>query len=83
MGVKRMDCAKILTIVVTVLFVGVTIFACVVWAIDNRAPTEIMNIIAAPFTVIMSTYFVKTGAENYIRLKMNQQHQQKDSEKNR
>jgi hypothetical protein len=64
----KMEFSKFLAVIITMLFVFCILFSLAVWFKQNRIPGEILSYVAAPFSIVISGYFVKSGVENYKKI---------------
>jgi Kef-type K+ transport system membrane component KefB len=82
---KKMEFSKLLAIIVTALFVCTVGFVTLIWAVTNKTPEQlqigisILGVVAAPFGVIITGYFAKSGVENFQKIKQGGNHSEGDN----
>jgi hypothetical protein len=60
----KIEFSKRLALIVTRLFVASIIFSFITWYFEDRVPLELLAYVAAPFSIVVSGYFIKAGSEN-------------------
>jgi len=71
MNKKKLEFSKILTLIITAIFIGTWGVAWYCWYRTQTVPTELLNFINIPFSSIYGCYFLKSGVENYTKIKSN------------
>jgi hypothetical protein len=66
---KRTEFSKGLVKLVAGLFVFTVLFCLVMWILRNDFPQEILTIVAAPFSIVVTGYFGKAGYENAQKIR--------------
>lgn len=70
-GKKKKEFSKILAVIVTAVFVAFAIIGIATFVLFDRVvPVELLTFVATPFGVVISGYFVKAGAENVSKIKL-------------
>ncbi len=70
-----MTLSKVLALIITALFVLISCFVSLVWAISHKTPEQlqigisILGVVATPFGVVITGYFAKSGVENYQKIR--------------
>ncbi len=65
----KMEFSKRLAQVITGLFILTWIVAWLTWIFKGELPSEMLDFITVPFSVVITGYFAKSGFENTSKIK--------------
>ena len=68
---RKIEFSKLLAIIITLVFVGTWAIGWACWFFTKTLPTELLDYITMPFSVVITGYFAKSGVENYTKIKNN------------
>jgi hypothetical protein len=66
----NLEFSKKLAVIVTMLYISSLIFAFIMYVGKNIDVTNILEYIQYSFTIVLSGYFVKSGIENFQKIKV-------------
>jgi hypothetical protein len=65
---SKIDFSKKLAIMITVIFALTWAIGWGMWLVRGTLPTEMLDYITMPFSVVITGYFAKAGVENYTKI---------------
>lgn len=69
---KKLEFSKIITIITLVIYILTWLVSWCVWIFTKEIPQQMINYITAPFMVVISGYFAKSGVENFNKINQSQ-----------
>lgn len=67
-GTKKIEFSKIITVITLLVYILTWVVSWCVWIFTKEIPQQMINYITAPFMVVISGYFAKSGVENYNKI---------------